>query len=124
MELPQTYEPITSNRLVERLVSSLIYSGLMRKTYGEDENGHISFDYVPVMASDFWPVDGSGKRVSHEESSLHWQFKLKPDIFWVYPDGMKKRFAAGDVKYTADVINNLSTKNINLLNYFCFYRNY
>jgi len=109
MELPQTYEPVTATRPVERLVSSLMYNGLIRKTYGEDENGNVVFSYVPVMAKDFWAVDASGKRLPKGSISLHWQFMLKPNIFWHRPDGVKTRFTAADVAYTAKVINNPAT---------------
>ncbi len=109
MELPQTFEPVTARKPVEKLISSLLYNGLIRKTYGEDENGNMVFEYIPVMAKDFWPVDENGKRLPKNSTSLHWQFLLNQKVFWHRPDGVKKRFNAADVLYTVNVINNPST---------------
>jgi len=109
-ELPQTYEPVTATRSVERLVSSLLYDGLIRKTYGDDESGNVVFKYMPVIARDFWPVDELGKRMPAGSISLHWQFMLKPNIFWRRSDGVKTRLTGDDVLYTVNVINNPATK--------------
>ncbi|MFQ5646011.1 MAG: hypothetical protein ACE5GM_03695, partial [bacterium] len=53
MDLPQTYEPVTAVKPVEKRLCSLIYEGLVRKSYGEDERGNLTYRYIPALAEEF-----------------------------------------------------------------------